>query len=167
MKQTINKWISENADSIKQRIGIYCPVDDDAFQDAYLSLVTEYPEPETSATLENAFMKIYRRLSNAHRREVFETSHPDELFFTFLPSEETAPMEQPEEPQDRTHIVRKVQKHIRAAFPQRDVIAFEMRMKGFSLRDITDTLGIGSTAINNATDRIIKHTRLQFAAVAL
>lgn len=164
---TFNTWISENAENMKQRLSQNFPVDADAFQDAYLSLASDFFEPESSATFEKAFIELYRRIANRYSREIFETSHPEELFFTLLPSEETAPMEQPEEIQDRTPIAKKVQKHIRAAFPQRDVLAFEMRLKGFSFRDIADTLGIGTTAINNATDRIITQTRLQFAAVAL
>lgn len=165
--KTFNTWISENADTMKQRLSISFPVDEDAFQDAYLSLVSEFPKPESSAIFENAFIKIYRRISSRYSREAFETSHPDEIFFTLLPSDETAPMEQPEERKDRSPIAKKIQKHIRTAFPQRDVMAFEMRMKGFSFRDIADTLGIGTTAINNATDRIIAQTSLHFAAVAL
>ena len=168
MRQTtVNAWISDNAAKLKQRLNIYNNLDEDAFQDAYLTLVQEYRTPETGSTLEDAFLKAYRRISNKSLGESFTTSHPDELFFTLLPSEETEPMEQAADPKDRAPLVKRIERHIRSAFPRRDVMAFEMRMKGYSCRDITDTLGLGTTAINNATERIITQTRLQFAAVAL
>lgn len=168
MRQTtVNAWISDNAAKLKQRLNIYNTLDEDAFQDAYLTLVQEYTTPESGNILETAFLKAYRRLSNRNIGEAFTLSHPDELFFTLLPPDETDPMEKPEETKDRAPLAKRVQRHIRASFPRKDVMAFEMKIKGFSCRDITDAIGIGTTAINNATERIITQTRLQFAAVAL
>lgn len=159
---TINAWISHNADRLKRKLSISARIDEDAFQDTYLSLVKEYPEPESSATFENAFLKIYRRIEKKHFRETYETINADESFLSLIPSEE------PEDrPKDRKPIIDRIRKHIRSSYPQRDVTAFEMRMKGFSYRDISDTLGIGTTAIYNHTERIIAQTRLHFAAVAL
>lgn len=165
---TVNTWIRDNAAKLKQRLNSYNNLDEDAFQDAYLTLVQEYPTPESGSTFENAFIRAYRRLSNKAHSETYKQSHPDDVFFSLLTSDdETEPMEDTDEPKDHTPLAKRVQKHIRAAFPRRDVMIFEMRMQGFSCRDITDTLGVGTTAINNATERIITLTRLQFAAVAL
>ena len=164
---SVNAWISDNAARLRQRLNLYNTLDEDAFQDAYLTLVQEYRKPETGSTLENAFLRAYRRISNENLAGAFTTIHPDELFFTLLPSDETEPMEQADEPKDHAPLVKRIERHIRSAFPRRDVMAFEMRMKGYSCRDITDAIGIGTTAINNATERIITQTRLQFAAVAL
>lgn len=161
---TINAWISDNADIIKRRLRSIGAVDEDAFQDTYLSLVKEYPKQESSATFENAFIKIYRRIEKRHFRETYETLYADETFLSLIPSEEP---ETQDRPKDRKPIADRIRKHIRSSFPQRDVTAFEMRMKGFSYRDISDTLGIGTTAIYNHTERIIAQTRLHFAAVAL
>lgn len=162
---TANTWIRINAAKLRQRLNIYGNLDEDAFQDAYLTLVKECPNPATYRTLETAFLKAYRRLFSRAISEAFTLSHPDELFFTLLPSDDTEPMEKPDETKDRTPIAKRVQRHIRASFPRKDVMAFEMKIKGFSCRDISDTLGIGTAAINNATERIIKQTRLQFAAI--
>lgn len=168
MRQTtVNAWISDNAAKLKQRLNIYNNFDEDAFQDAYLTLLQEYTTLESGNTLEIAFLKAYRRLSNRNIGEVFTLSHPDELFFTLLTSDETDPMEKPEETEDRAPLAKRVQRHIRASFPRKDVMAFEMKIKGFSCRDITDAIGIGTTAINNATERIITQTRLKFVAVVL
>ena len=161
---TINAWISDNADRLKRRLSIIARIDEDAFQDAYLSLVKEYPKPESSATLENAFIKIYRRIEKSHFRETYETLYADEAFLSLIPSDEPDPQDRP---RDRKTIADRIRKHIRSSYPQRDVTAFEMRMKGFSYRDISDTIGIGTTAIYNHTERIIAQTRLHFAAVAL
>lgn len=162
-----NAWMSENAAKLKHRLSLYSPIDEDAFQDAYLTLVEEYSTNDNYATIENTFIATYRKLSIKNLGEAFKTCHPDELFFTLLPSYDTDPTEQQQEPKDHSNLVAKIQRHIRATFQRRDVMVFEMRLRGFSCRDIEDTLGIGTTAINNAIQRITAQTRLQFAAVAL
>ncbi len=164
---TFNTWMSDNAAKLMQRLSLYQPMDEDAFQDAYLTLAEAYATKESCATFEKAFLATYRRFSLKHISDTFKTCHPDELFFTLLPSEETEPMEQRAEPKDNTRLLKKVTRHIRNTFPSRDVIAFEMKLRGFSCRDIEDALGIGTTAINNAAQRITAQTRQKFAAVAL
>ena len=166
MMTTVNVWISDNAVRLKMRLNINNNLDEDAFQDAYLTIVQECPTPTSGKTLEAAFLKAYRRLFNRHIGESFIVSHPDELFFTLLPSDESEPMEDPEDTKDYGPLVKRVQRHIRASFPRKDVMAFEMKIKGFSCRDITDALGIGTLAINSASKRIITQTRQRFSKKA-
>ncbi len=164
---SFNEWICKNASALKQKLSLYTTFDEDAFQDAYLTLATAAETEEDHAEYEVAFMKAYRKFSGKNLSETFSTWHPDELFFSLLPSEDAEPMEDaPEEPSTEK-IVAKIQRHIRATFPRRDVRILELRLLGFSCRDITDTFGIGTTAINNTTNRIITQTRREFAAVAL
>ncbi len=162
-----NEWIGRNAMKLRQRLSLYSAIDDDAFQDAYLTLATD-TEPEYNHDgYEAAFTKAYRKYSKKNLSETFSTWHPDELFFSLLPSEDAEPMEdEPEEPTTEK-IVAKIQRHIRATFPRRDVRILELRLLGFSCRDITDAFGIGTTTINNTTNRIITQARREFAAVAL
>lgn len=167
LHQTVNAWISDNAAKLRHRLTIYCSLDEDAFQEAYLTLAMAFRAPESARILEAAFLKAYRQLANRNIGESFTMSHPDELFFTLLPSDDTEPMEEPEETKDIASLARRVRRHIRASFPRIEVMVFEMRIKGFSCRDITDTMGIGTAAINNITEQIIIKARSRFARVAL
>lgn len=163
---TFNTWISDNAARLREKLSLYNTFDEDAFQDAYLTLATTYDKQTDGKEFERAFISAYRKLSGKHISEQYATCNPDELFFSLIPSEETEPMEQQDEAKDTRGLIGRIRKHIRDTFPKTDVLAFEMKMTGYSCRDITDTIGIGTTAINNATNRIIASTRLQFAAVA-
>lgn len=164
---SLNEWICKNAATLKNKLCLYRTLDEDAFQDAYLTLATTAETEDDHAGYEVAFMKAYRKLSGKNLSETFSTWHPDELFFALLPSETTEPMEDaPEEPSTEK-IVAKIQRHIRATFPRRDVRIFELRLIGFSNRDIADVFGIGPAAIKNMTERIITQTRREFAVLTL
>lgn len=163
---TFNAWICANAAKLKERLSLYSKIDEDAFQDAYLTLATTFNQKNDTADYENAFLKAYRKFSGKNISETYTTCHPDELFFTLIPAEETVPDEKEEDADKAQRFFHRIRKHIRDTFPTTDVMAFEMKITGYSCRDISDTLGIGTTAINNATERIIAQTRLQFAAVA-
>lgn len=155
-----------NAYGLRARLLLHGSIDEDAFQDTYLALATTCSNIDKGAAFERAFFTVYRKFVRKNLREAFSTWHPDELFFLLLPSEDEDPMEDaPEEPSTEK-IVAKIQRHIRATFPRRDVRILELRLLGFSCRDITDTFGISTTAINNTTNRIITQTRREFAAVA-
>lgn len=160
---TFNVWICENAAKLRDKLNHHNSIDEDAFQDAYLSLAEIYDTPDSGASFETAFLAAYRKFSGKHISETYATVHPDELFFSLIPAEDT----EPEDTTPSRWLICKIRKYIRKTFSKTDVTAFEMKMTGFSCRDISDTIGIGTTAINNATNRIITQTRLQFAAVAL
>lgn len=162
-----NVWICENASALKQKLSLYTTFDEDAFQDAYLTLATAAETEEDHAEYEVAFMKAYRKFSGKNLSETYATAHPDELFFTLIPTEDTDPEDKPEDRTPSRWLISRIRKHIRDTFPKTDVMTFEMKMAGYSCRDISDTIGIGTTAINNATNGIITQTRLQFVAVAL
>lgn len=163
---TFNAWICENAAKLKERLSLYSNIDEDAFQDAYLTLATTFDPKNDAEDYENAFLKAYRKFSGKNISETYTTCHPDELFFTLIPAEEITSEEKPEDADKAQRFIQRIRKHIRDTFPTTDVLAFEMKITGYSCRDISDTLGIGTTTINNATERIIAKTRLQFAAVA-
>lgn len=162
-----NVWICENAAKLRERLNIFNNIDEDAFQDAYLSLAATCDTPDSGAAFEKAFLTAYRKFSGKNHSETYTTAHPDDLFFTLIPTEDTDPEDKPEDRTPSRWLISRIRKHIRDTFPKTDVMAFEMKMAGYSCRDISDTIGIGTTAINNATNRIITQTRLQFAAVAL
>lgn len=165
--KNVDKWIELHYVAIRNILMSKGHIDEDAFQDAYLTLATA-SDPKNDATdYENAFLKAYRRFSGKNISETYTTCHPDELFFTLIPAAEEGDPEEKQEDADKVQrFISRIRKHISDTFPKTEVMALEMKMTGYSCRDISDTLGIGTTAINNATERIITHTRLQFAAVA-
>lgn len=163
---SFNEWISTNASSLRQELCLYTAFDEDAFQDAYLTLAAAGKEDDKTGYKE-AFIEAYRRFMMKNLSETFLTWHPGELFFSLLHTEEVEPMEDVPEDPPAEKIIARIQRHIRTTFPHRDVRILELRLLGFSCRDITDTFGIGSAAIKNTTNRIITQTRREFAAVAL
>ncbi len=163
---TFNVWICENAIRMKALLSLCRCIDEDAFQDAYLTLAETFNPKNDTADYETAFLKAYRKFSGRNLIETYTICHPDELFFTLIPAEETDPEETEKDADKAQRFINRIRKHIRDTFPTTDVMAFEMKITGYSCRDISDTLGIGTTAINNAMERIIAQTRLQFAAVA-
>lgn len=162
---TVNAWITDNAAKMKAILSIHSTFDEDAFQDAYLILVKEYPLPEVDGVLERAFLNAYKQCSGKAISEAFSLLHPDELFFNLLPAEETE--QENSDETDEMPLAKKVQRHIRTTFPKAEVMAFEMRIKGFSYRDIAETIGIEVAAINKLTERIIRYTRRRFVTVTI
>lgn len=159
---TFSGWLIDNAARLKERLSLQGILDEDAFQDAYIAIVTSV-EQESTSDYEKTFLKAYRQLYKRNMGESFTTSHPDELFFNMLSSDEAEPMEETEDAADTAPLANRLISHIRKSFPPKDVMAFEMKMKGLSLRDISDALGIGTTAARNAIERITEMTRERFA----
>lgn len=160
---SVNAWISNNASKLRQRLNLYNTLDEDAFQDAYLTLVQEYKRPETGSTLENAFLKAYRRISNKSLGEAFTTSHPDELFFSLLASDSAEPMNIPEEEPDRAALTHAILKYIRAAFTPTQASMWDMRQLGCSLRDTANALDITEREVKRTINLITARLRIQFA----
>ena len=159
-----NFWIINNASRLRARLSTSPSFDEDAFQDAYLTLATECSQQETLCDIERAFLAAYRKHTGKHLSETYDTSHPDDLFFTLLPSADEDDEEEATD-EDKPGLAASIRRYIRKSFSKQETTAFEMRMKGFSYRDIADVTGLGATAFNNVSDRIIAATRLQFAGI--
>lgn len=160
----LNTWIAQNATKLKNALSSPS-FDEDAFQDAYLTLATECREQETSNALERAFMAAYRKHTGRHLSETYSISHPDEMFFTFLT--DTTDEDDQQDTDIPGTLVNNIRRYIRNTFPEREASAFEMRMNGYTYRDITDVTGLGATAFNNSSGRIIAATRIAFAGIIL
>ena len=159
---TLNTWIAQNAATLRSILCSSPSFDEDAFQDAYLTLATECREQQPS-NIERAFMAAYRKHTGRHISETYSISHPDEMFFTFLT--ETAEEYNQKKNDIPGTLVNRILRYIRNTFPEREATAFEMRMNGYTYRDITDVTGLGATAFNNASGRIIAATRIAFAGI--
>ena len=77
-----NFWIINNASRLRARLSASPSFDEDAFQDAYLTLATECSQQEPICDIERAFLAAYRKHTGKHLSETYDTSHPDDLFFT-------------------------------------------------------------------------------------
>lgn len=156
-EKTFNEWIDGNAGRLKERVSLHCNFDEDAFQDAYLAIVTA-DEHESTSNYEANFIKAYRRFSNRNIGDGFTLCHPDELFFSMLPAEETDLEDNEADIIQNT--IDRIRRHIQATYSKFDVKVFELKLAGCSFRDISATLGIGTLAINNIVKRISTETRI-------
>ena len=136
-------------------------LDEDAFQDAYLSIAVSCRRQAAGQVFEKAFLTAYQKFSRMNLCESYTVCHPDELFFTMLPEQETEHADQRIE-QDRNGLARAVRAHIRAGYSPNDVAAWEMRMGGATVRDIADALGLRRTAVDSLMRRITESTRKHF-----
>lgn len=160
---SFNEWVEGNAERLRQRLSLYTMIDEDAFQDAYLSLATTSKRKQEASFFERTFVEIYRQLVRKNLNESYSTAHPDELFFSLIPADEAGHETEPDAPRASKNLIMTIQKHIRSTFSQREVTAWNMRLEGHSYRDITDVVDMGTTAINNTLRRIANETRAQFS----
>lgn len=164
MKATsFNAWISENALRLRQSLSITAPFDEDAFQDAYLTLAGENRRQDEGATFERAFVGAYRKATRQAQRETFTTCHPDDLFFTLIPTAEETEATDSEAERMAATLAKTIKSHIQATYSRAEVAIWEMRMLGNSIRDIADTLGLSRTTADRTIQRIAEQTRAQFA----
>ena len=70
---SLNEWICKNASALKQKLSLYTAFDEDAFQDAYLTLATTAETEDDHAGYEVAFIKAYRKFSGKNLSETFST----------------------------------------------------------------------------------------------
>lgn len=163
---SFNEWICKNAGTLQRKLGLCRYFDRDAFQEAYLSMATGVEAESDPEGYEQSFLKAYCRFTKRSFREQFLTFHPCELFFMTLPTEDTDIMEKEEAESIKESTAVRIQRHIYATFPRKHVRIFQLRMSGFSCRDITDVFGVERPAINGITNRIINQTRRYFANIA-
>lgn len=160
---TFNTWINENALRLKQNLSVANPLDEDAFQDAYLSLAKENRKQDIGSTFEKAFVGAYRKFSRLALRETYTTSHPDDLFFTLLAEPQDIEGADTDTERMRDSLAKAIKSHIQASYSRAEVAIWEMRMLGNSIRDIADTLGLSRATTDKTIQRIAEQTRAQFA----
>lgn len=163
---TFNFWMSRNAAKLRAKLSASSSFDEDAFQDAYLTLATEYRQQGSSRDIEKDFLVAYRKHTKKHINEAYDTTHPDAIFFTLLPSvdEET---EEESADDNKPGLGAFILRYIRTTFTKQEATAFEMRMSGYTYRDIADVTGMGTTALINTSGKIIASMRLQFAGLTI
>lgn len=160
---SFNAWISKNAARLMQILSIGSPLDEDAFQDAYLCLVSTCRTQDKGEAIEKAFVAAYCKFTRKAVVENYTTARPEEFVFTLLQTapEPGIPDQQREDRMESLAMA--IKAHIRATYSRNEVAIWEMRMGGTSIRDIADALGISRTAANKAMRRIAERTRAQFA----
>lgn len=137
-------------------------LDEDAFQDAYLTLAITHDTMEQGAVFEKAFIAAYKKFSGKRICESFTTCHPDELFFSLLPADISEEDAEDTKSLNFESVAKAIKAHIRTNFSKVEVAVLEMRLKGMSVRNTADALGLSRFSIDSTTQRIIAQTRAQF-----
>lgn len=72
-------WFVMNYARLKESIGLMSVFDDDAFHEAYLTIVTSKSLPATASGYRKIFLTTYRQISRHNLNESYTISHPDDL----------------------------------------------------------------------------------------
>ena len=155
----LNNWVAINAPKMAKRLAAYRPLDEDAFQDSYLALFELSKTCDEVLSFEQVFAATYKKLSNKNLSEIFRMCHPDDFFFALLVADEEAEVQKPRVSES---LFKQMQSFIKHSFTRAEVSALEMTLKGYSYRDVSDCLGMGTAAIKSAIKRIKQQTRRRF-----
>lgn len=158
-KMAFDDWFVMNYSRLKESIGLMSVFDDDAFHEAYLTIVTSKSLPATASGYHKIFLTTYRQISRHNLNESYTISHPDDRFFTLL--SDTVEEEEPK--RDRAGLVRSICTFIRSTFSTAQLSVWEMRMQGYSIRDTADCLNLKERQVKEYESIVSCQTRKQFA----
>lgn len=161
----LDRWMAQNASKIRQIIGLDNPVDDDAFQDAYLTIAQEFTvRQERPSVFERAFLAAYRKIQSKNFSETFKTAHPDELFFTMLTDKESDPIEKPKRKEPRkSNLAKDINGFLTITFSSVQMMIWRMRKAGRSIRDTADAMGVSQREVKETQAMMTESVRLHFA----
>lgn len=163
---SFNDWMVRMIRPLRMTLGMHSDIDEDAFQDTYLEMATDPATPEESARRRMSFMAVYRRHSRRHVSEEFMTVRPDETFFLLLAADEDEERD-PEAEEACDEMARRVKSYIRKTTGGTRMRIIDMRMRGFSIRDISAAFGIPSTRVEDVIGRVVTKARRRFAGMTL
>lgn len=163
---SFNDWITAVAAPLRAMLGMYSDIDEDAFQDTYLRMATDPETPAGSMERRKRFTATYRRHSRRHVDEALTTVRPDETFFLLLADGEEEERD-PEAEAAYDEKVRRVWSYIRQIAGGTGIRIIEMRMKGFSVRDLSASFGMPSSRVERVIERAIARTRSRFSDMTL
>lgn len=158
-KMAFDDWFVMNYARLKESIGLMSVFDDDAFHEAYLTIVTSKSLSPASSDFRKLFLSTYRQISRHNLNESYTVCHPDELFFTLLP--DTVEEEEPEK--DHASLAKTICSFIRNTFSMVQLSVWEMRMQGYSIRDTADCLNLKECQVKEYESIVSCQTRKQFA----
>ena len=85
MKMTFESWCEKNYYKLRERLSLQGLFDEDAYQDAYLSILSRVRKGEQILCYDKHITNAYQAYRKKHLNEGFVYVRPDELLFTLLP----------------------------------------------------------------------------------
>lgn len=158
-KMAFDDWFVMNYARLKESIGLKSVFDEDAFHEAYITIVTSKSLSAASSDYRKMFLTTYRQISRRSLNEAYTVCHPDELFFTLLP--DTVEEEEPEK--DLSRLAKSICSFIRNTFSMVQLTVWEMRMQGYSIRDTADSLNLKKRQVKEYENMVLCQTRKQLA----
>lgn len=158
-----NDWCAANYQRMCQRLNIYAPVDEDALHDAFLYLAENIGKIEPK-DYEKTLTAQYRRISGQYIFQSIAEFRPDELFFNLLSDEEIEEEEDDKKAENaRIALAKSILRFVRHSFSDISVTLLDMRIKGYSYRNLADCLGMTEKQVRENEKLIITRVRAQFA----
>lgn len=162
-RKAFNDWCEVNYQRMCQRLNIYAPVDEDALHDALVYLAENFTAIEPR-DYEKTLIAQYRRISGQYFSQSMAEFRPDELFFNLLPDEEIEEGEDDEKAENaRKALAKSILRFVRHSFSDISVTLLDMRIKGYSYRNLADCLGMTEKQVRENEKLIITRVSAQFA----
>lgn len=158
-KPAFDKWFLENYSRLKEMVSLKSILDEDAFHEAYLVIVTDKSMSASSKDFRKIFLTAYKAITKRSLSENYRVCFPDELFFAMLPTPEIE-----DEPKiDTTALASEIRSYIHNTFTAVQKSIFTMRVQGYSIRETADTFGINNDQVKDEVRNITCRTRERFA----
>lgn len=162
---SLNTWIENNAGKLVRQLCAAGPLNEDAYQDAYLTLVATSGRHACDGSFEQAFIAAYRNCCRKQLSEAFATVNPDETFFERQAAYAGGDSAEHNRQQPaKEHLAVVIRAHILTTYSTTEAEAWKMRMAGNSIRDIADALGISKDIAKRTLHKIAHQVRSRFAS---
>ena len=149
IQNIINKWIEQNHDKLRQRLIDSITFNEDAFQDAYLTLCTQ-PLQDFDGNIEQLFLVTYRKKLRQEYRRGFRMVHPQQTFFDLLVDVEVGTEHTPCLAQVQRYIHRYIRDNeLRTIF---DLWVLQRRSRSY----ISKYMGIAQSTVSIREEKIKK-----------
>jgi DNA-directed RNA polymerase specialized sigma24 family protein len=158
VKVAFDDWFSRNYQALKNSMKAQSEFNEDAFHDAYLYVISSKAIQPQSEEFRREFIIAYNALSKKHFSDSFVLCHPDEIFFALLPDSSNDEIPAADYTQAKT-----ISSFIHATFSDLQETIFQMRVKGVSIRNTADALGLNTTQVKDIYQSVQSKTQARFA----
>ncbi len=158
VKVAFDDWFSRNYKALKNSMKAQSAFNEDAFHEAYLYVISSKAIQPKSEEFRREFLVAYNTLSKKQLSDSFVLCHPDEVFFAMLPDHSLN--ETPEK--DYTQLVKTISSFIHATFSELHETIFHMRVKGVSIRNTADALGLNTSQVKDIYQSVQRRTQARF-----
>lgn len=159
IRVAVDDWFAKNYKLLKESISVSSELDEDAFHEAYLVLISKKDIQPIMAEFRKLFLMTYKAITKKQFSENYILCHPDELFFTLLPE---APEEDQERP-DYEKLAKTIAVYIHSTFSELQRAVWNMRVQGYSIANTADALGLKTSQFNEVCQSVNSKTKARFA----